>query len=232
MSDYPGWYQDPTGRHPERFFDGSGVPTLLVRDNGVEFDDVDPDIPLARPPAPLASHRAPAGDLFHWATDKKVVPDQVVRPKRNRWLIGVGCIVGFLLVAATTATYVQHKDAENWQRDYHTEVAKYRSEVHTANSLFATLYVTRQQLSVVTNQTNSHVTTDDIVATALTDAQSIATDLNTCLAATDTMISDATRSLRTGIVDPSLGSIANTAGDVCAQAQLDNASLLQALSGS
>jgi hypothetical protein len=231
MSDYPGWYEDPTGRHPERYFDGNGVPTLLVRNNGVEFDDVEPDIPLERPPVPLASHRAPAGDLFHWAAPEVAPDTKVVGRKRNWWLIGAGCIVGVLLVGALTAAYLQRRDAENWQRDYHAESAKYRSEVRTANALFATLYVTRQQLSVVTNQQNSHVTETDVLATALTDAQSIATDLNTCVDVTNTMMSAATRSLSTGLVDPSLGSVANTAGDACAQAQLENASLLQALSG-
>jgi hypothetical protein len=34
MADYPGWYQDPTGRHPERYFDSNGIPTQLVRRNG------------------------------------------------------------------------------------------------------------------------------------------------------------------------------------------------------
>ena len=37
--DYPGWYQDPTGCHPEQYFESNGVPTQLARRNRLEFMD-------------------------------------------------------------------------------------------------------------------------------------------------------------------------------------------------
>ena len=64
MADYPGWYQDPTGRHPERYFDSNGIPTQLVRSNGLEFMDADPALP-APLPAPIAPYRVPAGADHH-----------------------------------------------------------------------------------------------------------------------------------------------------------------------
>ena len=124
MADYPGWYQDPTGRHSERHFDSNGIPTQLVRRNGLEFMDADPPshvdaTSLSAPPSvPVASYRAPAGTDYHWPTQQVSVappaspPPVIMRRKRNWWLIGASCIVGVLLVAAITAAYQQHKDSD------------------------------------------------------------------------------------------------------------------------
>jgi hypothetical protein len=37
-----GWYEDPFGRHEDRWF-SDGTPTALVRDGGTESDDPPPD---------------------------------------------------------------------------------------------------------------------------------------------------------------------------------------------
>jgi hypothetical protein len=54
MPDYPGWYQDPTGRHPERYFDSNGLPTQLVRNGGHEFTDT--GTLHSAPPSPASSY--------------------------------------------------------------------------------------------------------------------------------------------------------------------------------
>ena len=62
MADYPGWFQDPVGRHPERYFDSNGIPTQLVRSGGHEFTDADA-LP-APPPSDLTAapaHAASSG---------------------------------------------------------------------------------------------------------------------------------------------------------------------------
>lgn len=41
MDDLSGWQPDPTGRHQERYFRASGIPTNLVRDDGIETTDED-----------------------------------------------------------------------------------------------------------------------------------------------------------------------------------------------
>ena len=41
MGGFPGWQTDPTERHQERYFDSAGVPTALVRNDGIEFTDED-----------------------------------------------------------------------------------------------------------------------------------------------------------------------------------------------
>ena len=81
-------------------------------------------------------------------------------------------------------------------------MTKYGTEVDTANSLSASLASTRQQLSTVTNQKNSAVNENGVLATALSDAGSIAADLSTCVNDTDTMIDDATESIDSGVLDP------------------------------
>lgn len=41
MDDPSGWRPDPTGRHQERYFRASGIPTDHVRDGGIESTDED-----------------------------------------------------------------------------------------------------------------------------------------------------------------------------------------------
>jgi hypothetical protein len=41
MDDQSGWRPDPTGRHQERYFRVSGIPTDQVRDDGIESTDED-----------------------------------------------------------------------------------------------------------------------------------------------------------------------------------------------
>ena len=41
MDDQSGWRPDPTGRHQERYFRASGIPTDHVRDGGIESTDED-----------------------------------------------------------------------------------------------------------------------------------------------------------------------------------------------
>ena len=41
MDDQSGWRPDPTGRHQERYFPASGIPTDHVRDGGIESTDED-----------------------------------------------------------------------------------------------------------------------------------------------------------------------------------------------
>lgn len=133
-------------------------------------------------------------------------------------------------MAAITSAILERNDATTWKHNYQGEQSKYEKEVHTAQSLFASLASTKQQLSNVTNQKNSAVNESDTLATALQDAGSIASDLSTCVDDTDTMINDATQSLNEGFLDSSLDSDANTAGGVCQQAQSENTTLQQILS--
>jgi hypothetical protein len=41
MDDHSGWYPDPTGRHQERYFNAAGIPTNLIRNDGLESTDED-----------------------------------------------------------------------------------------------------------------------------------------------------------------------------------------------
>ena len=41
MDEQSGWRPDPTGRHQERYFRASGIPTDHVRDGGIESTDED-----------------------------------------------------------------------------------------------------------------------------------------------------------------------------------------------
>src|ERR1700683_2318093 len=76
MADYPGGEQDPTGRHPERYFDSNGITTQIVRGNGLECMDAAPPshvdaTSLSAPPSvPVTSYRAPAGADYHWPTQQ------------------------------------------------------------------------------------------------------------------------------------------------------------------
>jgi uncharacterized protein HemX len=230
MTDFPGWHSDPTGRHPERYFDSSGLPTPLVRSGGQEFTDFDTLHP-APPPfvqsAPTDAYDPPT--LQVPAVTPPPPPPR--RSKRNWWLIGAACLLVVLFAAAVTAAFQQHSDATTWKHDDQAEQSKYEGEAHRAQSLSATLASTKQQLSSVTNQKNTAVSKDNVLATALQDAASIASDLSMCVSDTDTMINDATTSLNTGLLDPTLDIDATTAGDVCREAQSENATMQQALSG-
>lgn len=234
MTDYPGWYQDPTRRHPERYFDSNGLPTQLVRSGGHEFTDADA---LPAPPQPLSYLSATSGAAYSPPTQQVPVvatstPAPVpARRRRNWWLIGAACLVGVLLVAAITSAVEERQHANTWQHNYQAEQVKYEKEAHTAQSLFASLASTKQQLSTVTNQKNSAVSESNTLATALEDAGTIASELDICVNDTDAVLNDGTESLNLGILDPNLESDATTAGDVCREAQSENATLQQALSG-
>jgi hypothetical protein len=54
-----GWYQDPYGRHKDRYF-SQGLPTKLVRDDEHESYDPPPDQPL--PDADLVPAAQPVGE--------------------------------------------------------------------------------------------------------------------------------------------------------------------------
>ena len=47
-----GWYRDPYRIHQDRWF-SAGVPTSLVRDQGVEGQDAPPGYPPSGPPAEI-----------------------------------------------------------------------------------------------------------------------------------------------------------------------------------
>ena len=55
----------PRGVIRRRYFDSNGIPTQLVRSNGLEFMDADPALP-APLPAPIAPYRVPAGAGRHF----------------------------------------------------------------------------------------------------------------------------------------------------------------------
>ncbi len=167
MRGFPGWFQDPTGRHPERYFDDNGLPTQLVRSNGVEFLDVGPsvsaDATIAAPPSPipLASYRESARDQYHWPRtsgppEPSAPPAAPTFEIRNRiWgMLVVVCLLVILLSAAIVVAFQQHQDADRWQTRYHSEVARYQTEVRKNVNLYADLVTTLQQLSAVTNQKN------------------------------------------------------------------------------
>src|ERR1700722_18847673 len=102
--DYPGWQQDPTGRHPEHYFDSNGIPTQLVRSGDHEFTDA--EVPPAAPP-PLTYLPVPPPAPYDPPTLQvpAVAPSTPPPPRRKGkwWLIAAACLVGVLLVAAITA---------------------------------------------------------------------------------------------------------------------------------
>jgi hypothetical protein len=232
MTDFPGWHQDPTGRHPERYFDSNGLPTQLVRSGEHEFTDADA-LPSAPPLFAYPSVPPPAPYDPPTLQVPAVPPPVPARPTRSRkWrLIGAACLVGVLLVAAITAAVQERGDANTWKHNAQTEQTKYQKEAHAAQSLYATLVSTKQQLATVTNQKNTAVNGENTLSTALQDAGSIASYLGTCVDDIDTMLNDISSSIDSEAVDPSLEPDATTAGDVCRQAQSENATLQQDLSG-
>jgi Protein of unknown function (DUF2510) len=166
MTSFPGWFPDPTGRHPERYFDGEGLPTQLVRNDGLEFIDVGPSATTgeseALPPSrttPLASYRAPAGDAYLWTEPQgtrtsgaRPTPPVVEFRRRPWWLIGALCLASLLLIASIVAVFQQHGESDRWQGKYRAETTKYQAEVRKNITLYATLVTTLQELSAATNK--------------------------------------------------------------------------------
>jgi hypothetical protein len=58
-----GWYVDPYARHDQRWF-SNGVPTKLVKDDGVESNDQPPDRPSTGPLEPIGVEVGPGADDF------------------------------------------------------------------------------------------------------------------------------------------------------------------------
>jgi Protein of unknown function (DUF2510) len=168
VTNFPGWYPDPTGRHPERYFDGRGLPTQHVRNDGVEFLDEGPSVSPAgstrvtAQPVPLASYRAPAGNEYLWSPTAHVKPSlpatpdtRAPAPRRSLWLIGLACLLASLLVVTAGAAFLQHRDAARWKDRYQSEVSSYQHELHKNVALYASLVTTLQQLSQRSEQSNA-----------------------------------------------------------------------------
>ena len=239
MNHYPGWYQDPTGRHQERYFNSDGVPTQFVRNQGSESWDDGPAIPVDAPVAsqrPLASYRVPAGDEAYWAPQSPprsaVTPlPVVVRRQRNWWLIGASCsVIALLLSAAIVAVIQQHNDADRWKSDYQAEAARYRAEEDKDVGMYAALVLSQQKLAAATTQNNTPANDNQTLATARRESSSIADELSLCANDTATVISEIQDSLRAKFIDPSLDSNATDAAAVCREAQSETSTLQSALS--
>ena len=76
MEDAAGWRADPTGRHQERYFRSTGVPTTRVRNNGIESADeglpgrdgasrLTPGLAEATALAPIPSSDIPSRSTHH-----------------------------------------------------------------------------------------------------------------------------------------------------------------------
>ncbi len=238
MNHYPGWYQDPTGRHQERYFNSDGIPTQFVRNEGTESWDDGPAGPVDAPGTsqrPLASYRVPAGEEAYWAPQppprSAVTPlPIVVRRQRNWWLIGASCsVVALLLSASIVAVITQHNDADRWKNDYQAEASRYRAEEAKDVSIFAALVVSQEKLAAATTQNNTPVNDNQTLTTARREVGSIAYELNLCAKDTATVISEIQDSLRAGFLDPSLESNATDAGAACREAQTESSTLQGAL---
>ena len=234
MNHYPGWYQDPTGRHQERYFNSDGIPTQFVRNQGAESWDDGPvrpvDVPVGSP-MPLASYRAPAGAEAYWAPEAP--PSSVVAPvpvvvlrKRNWWLIGASCCaMAILVTAAAVIVSQQHNDADRWKSDYQAETVRYRAEEDKDVGMFEALLVSQEKLAAATTHDNSSVNDNQSLTTARREAGSIAQELSLCANETATVISEIQDSLRAGFIDPSLQANATNSGAVCRQAQSESSAL-------
>jgi hypothetical protein len=73
-----GWYTDPFGRHQARWM-SDGVPTVLVRDSGVESHDDPSDEPWSQEPEVIAPPGGP--DSMHRADEAQ---DEYFDPQRAR----------------------------------------------------------------------------------------------------------------------------------------------------
>ena len=238
MNHYPGWYQDPTGRHQERYFNSDGIPTQFVRNQGAESWDDGPvgtvDAPVGSQ-KPLASYRAPAGAEAYWAP--QAPPTSAVAPlpvvvlrKRNWWLIGASCCaIAIVLTAAAVTVSQQHNDADRWKSDYQAETARYRAEENKNIAIFAALVVSQEKLAAATTHDNSAATDNPSLATARREAGSIAEELSLCANDTATVISEIQDSLRAEFIDPSLEANATNSGAVCRQALSESSALQGAL---
>lgn len=147
------------------------------------------------------------------------------QPWRKWVLISAACLLGVLLVAAVAAAVLQHRDADSWSNKYSVELSKYHAEVKRNAALFASLVITKQRLSIESNQKKAAQSQIQTLAGAVTS------DLRTCVDDTGTVSSEVASSVSAGHVLSALESDATTAGDVCGQAQSENSSLQTALSG-
>ena len=68
MGGEEGWYTDPFGRHEARWM-SAGVPTKLVRDNGVEAYDDPPDEPPMQAAERIVTEGAANGGDLRRADD-------------------------------------------------------------------------------------------------------------------------------------------------------------------
>jgi hypothetical protein len=240
VNHYPGWYQDPTGRHQERYFNSDGIPTQFVRNQGSESWDDGPASPVDAPAAsqrPVASYRVPAGNEAYWAPQSPprsaVVPlPIVVRRQRNWWLIGASCfVIALLLSAAILGVIQQRNDADRWQSDYQAEATRYRVAEGKDVAIYAALVLSQEKLAAATTKNNDTPTSDNqTLAIVRREAGSIADELKLCTNDTATVISEIQDSLRAGFIDPSLDSNATDAGAVCREAQSETSSLQVAVS--
>jgi hypothetical protein len=157
---FPGWFQDPTGRPPERYFDGNGLPTQLVRSNGREFLAVGPSVGvdaanvIPSAPIPPAPYRESAGDQYHWpspsessAAPPTEAPAVEIRTTRIWWLVGVLCLLAILFAGSIVTAFEQHQDAQQWQSRDSSEVTRYQIEVRKNVDLYADLAATATALS-------------------------------------------------------------------------------------
>ena len=259
MGGFPSWQTDPTGRHQERYFNNEGIPTESVRNDGIESIDEGPSamdsstpsptdstVAIVGPPAAanqsletaslVARYRAPMVETPNTQLNRAVEasppsPIFIVRHQRSWWLIAAACVLAVLLIVTGVIVVQQHHVANKWMSDDNAEVKKYQTEVHENVALYGTLVSTRSQLSAVASQKEKALDQDAVLTTALDDATSVASILSTCVDDTDTVLSEIDSSLNSGFIDPSLESDATTAGQVCSQAQSENATLQRTLSG-
>jgi hypothetical protein len=239
MTDYPGWNRDPTGRHPERYFDSNGALTQLVRNGQHEFTDS--GFLQSTPPPPPFPYQPQLGASYDPPTQQVPAVTSSAPPparrNRNWWLVGAGCILVVALVAALVAAFQQHKDADTWHNSYRSEVtiyksevAGYKSELRKSEFLYFALLSTQKQLSTATNEKNTAVSANAVLTTALGDAGVVAQELNTCVNDIENLISKAAAAAD-GHIAPSFDSDANTAGAVCRQAQSENTTMQETLRG-
>jgi hypothetical protein len=163
-------------------------------------------------------------------------PPTPVRRPRSRWLVAATCVLAALLGAAIAAGIEQHSVAETWMKADHTEVRKNAAlraalgsshgKVGSLKHQVSTLQI---QLLAVSNQKQQALDQNATLTTSLQDASAVATDLNSCINDTETILNSVTTVSRIGSF-PSSSQIA-AAQQVCNSAQSEEASLQQTLSG-
>jgi hypothetical protein len=169
----------------------------------------------------------------------------VIKRRRSWWLIAAACILAVLLIGASVVALNQRDSANEWKKNdqaevhkyksevasYNSEVSSYNSEVSKNNQLSSTLVSTQSQLSAVANQKAQALDQNSVLTASLNDAANVATDLSTCVSDTYNVITAITNESNLGYYDPNLLSEATTAGQTCHQAQSEESSLQQTLSG-